>query len=571
MPESRNVKLDALSWQFSTKKEKQDPEPILPATCIIGTITWEIELALREVKSRTGSRRRARRAIFVPSTVHSQPTLSPDAREYVSTCSTCARDKLGNQPRAGLLQPPTRPWFHITVDFAIGLPPSAALPKPTSVLETAQQLTNHVFPLHGIPEDIKRSTPQKEHTSQELKTVLRCIVASNQIIWSEQLPWVEYTHNSLKSSATGRVAGFGGPLGRHCYSTKERNKHANRHKTPTPEYTIGQKTADFCGSTNMDTNDSSLSSTSILTQLPLNTTAFINSTVKSFSVFDGCENLIEAILFDLAMQCINVILGIPANLLVIAILIHNRKEPSTSDIFLGCLAFMDAYFGAMTPLSFLNLYLWQLKEVWSAIKFSFGVKDTSGPLFLSCICLDRFVAVLFPIAFGQLKHFKYRLGLSVLVLCLTFAYSAAKMVGGLPNFEKLFTGEVLAAFTWMVVCNASILWALKKSTGAGKDAMHPMKKKAFKMVLSILCIIVFNYLPLVALFPFEDYYSPHVFRCYVQPAGFAFLNISSTIQPLVYLSRLEKVPFLSDASIKKITSCFNPEKNQNAQEQNPPA
>lgn len=321
----------------------------------------------------------------------------------------------------------------------------------------------------------------------------------------------------------------------------------------------------------MDTNDSSLSSTSILTQLPLNTTAFINSTATSFSVFDGCENLIEAILFDLAMQCINVIVGIPANLLVIAILIHNRKEPSTSDIFLGCLAFMDAYFGAMTTVSFLNVYLWQLKEVWSAIKFSFGVKDTSGPLFLSCICLDRFVAVLFPIAFGQLKHFKYRLGLSVLVLCLTFAYSAAKMVGGLPNFEKLFTGEVVATFTWMMVCNASILWALKKSTGAGKDAMHPMKKKAFKMVLSILCIIVFNYLPLVALFPFEDYYSPDVFRCYVQPAGFAFLNISSTIQPLVYLSRLEKVPFLSDACIKKITSCFNPEKNQNPQEQNPPA
>lgn len=29
-----------------------------------------------------------------------------------------------------------------------------ALPKVTSVLETAQQLTNHVFALHGIPEDI---------------------------------------------------------------------------------------------------------------------------------------------------------------------------------------------------------------------------------------------------------------------------------------------------------------------------------------------------------------------------------------------------------------------------------
>lgn len=308
----------------------------------------------------------------------------------------------------------------------------------------------------------------------------------------------------------------------------------------------------FCFCRIMERNVSSpLNSTSLPTQLPLNTTAVVNATVKPFSVFDGCDHQVEGILFDLTFQSINVIIGIPANFLVIAILLRNRKEPSTSDVFLGCLAFLDIYFGIMTIITFLNLYHWQSKQVWSSIKFSYGVKDTSGPLFLSCICLDRFVAVLFPVMFGQLKHIKYRLSLTVLVFCLTFAYSAAKTVGGLPNFEKVFTGEILATFSWMVLCNACIMWALKKSRGAGKDEMHPMKKRAFKMVLYILCIIVFNYLPPVALFPFEDYYSPDVFRCYVQPVGFAFLNISSTIQPLVYLSRLDKLPFLPDTCVKK--------------------
>ncbi|XP_029292852.1 G-protein coupled receptor 183-like [Cottoperca gobio] len=316
---------------------------------------------------------------------------------------------------------------------------------------------------------------------------------------------------------------------------------------------------------------SSLISTSPQTHLPLNNTADINATAKPFSVFDGCDNQVEGILFDLTVQSINVIVGIPANLLVIAILIRNRKEPTTSDIFLGCLAFMDVYFSAMTPFSFLNLYHWQSKDVWSALKFSYGVKDTSGPLFLSCICLDRFVAVLFPIRFGQVKHIMYRLSLSLLVFCLTFAYSAAKTVGNLPNFEKVFTYEMLAAFSWMVVCNASILWALKKSSRTGKNEMHPMKKKAFKTVLSILCIIVFNYLPPVALFPFEDIYSPDVFRCYVQPVGFAFLNISSTIQPLVYLCRLEKVPFFSDTCVKKCCTCIYPENKKTPPAQNPPA
>lgn len=315
---------------------------------------------------------------------------------------------------------------------------------------------------------------------------------------------------------------------------------------------------------------SQLNSTSLPTHLPFIIMDDMNATVKPFSVFDGCDHQVEAIVFDLTLQCINIVVGIPANLLVIAILIHNHKEASTSDIYLGCLAFMDAYFGAMTPFSLLNLYYWHSKGVWSAIKFSYGVKDTSGPLFLSCICLDRFVAVLFPIAFGQHKHIKYRMGLSVLVLCLTFAYSGAKVVGGFPNFEKVFTGEVLATFTWMVVCNISIMWALKRSRGSGKDEMHPMKKKAFKIVYSILCIIVFNYLPPVALFPFEDHYSPDVFHCYVQPTGFAFLNISSTTQPLVYLSRVGKVPFFSETCVKKCCTCVSAENKKNPPAQTSP-
>lgn len=255
------------------------------------------------------------------------PTLSRDVREYVSACSTCARSKLGHQPPAGLLQPlptPSRPWSHIAVDFVTSLPQSAgnttimtivdrfskaahfvALPKLPTALETAQHLTNRVFRLHGIPEDVvsdrgpqftsrvwkefcsalgakvglssgyhPQSNGQTERTNQELETALRCIVASNITTWSDHLPWVEYAHNSLTSSATGQSLfeaslGYQPPLfpaleGEHfvpsvqfhlrrcrrvwratreaLLCTKERNKLlANRRRIPTPEYTIGQK------------------------------------------------------------------------------------------------------------------------------------------------------------------------------------------------------------------------------------------------------------------------------------------------------------------------------------------
>ncbi|XP_023677568.1 G-protein coupled receptor 4-like [Paramormyrops kingsleyae] len=287
-----------------------------------------------------------------------------------------------------------------------------------------------------------------------------------------------------------------------------------------------------------------------------------NATAKPISVFDGCEEMSAAILFDLCVQVFNVFLGLPANILVMVTIYRNRREPSTSDMFIFLLAFMDAYFGVMVPISFLNLYYWQSVEGWRAIKFAYGVKDTSGPLFLSCICMDRFLAVVFPITFSRLKSHKYRFSCSGLVLLLTLTYAAAKATDRVPHFERIFTGEILTVFTLMVLCNLSILWALQRSR-AGRDEMHPMKKKAFKMVLSILAIIIFNYLPPVALFPFQDSYNPDVFRCYVQPVGFAFVNISSSMQPLIYLSRLEKLPCISDACRQRCS----PKKNDEA----PPA
>ncbi|KAM9391589.1 uncharacterized protein KZ484_003107 [Pholidichthys leucotaenia] len=259
------------------------------------------------------------------------------------------------------------------------------------------------------------------------------------------------------------------------------------------------------------------------------------------------------------MRFINLIVGIPANLFVIAFLIHNRKDSRTSDVFRGYLAVVDVSFGTIAPFSLLNRYIWQKKEVRSVLNFQFGMKDASSPLLLSFICLDYYMAVLFPITFRQLKHFKYRLVLLMVVLCFSSAYSVARAIN--QNTEVIFNTEIVAAFTWMVVCNVSILWALKKSHSAGKDEMHPKKKKAFKTVLSILCITVFHYLPPVVLLPLKPHFSL-VFKCYVHYIAFGFLNLSSTVQPFVYLSRLEKIPFLSDKYIPKLSGGFTPNNNR---------
>lgn len=192
-PGSHKVKPDALSHQFSVTDDEQDPAPVLPVSCLIGAVTWEIKLGspANQLGPWKWSISVALQSCHHPVSgtslcSHSPPhctttflqryffwsTLSWDAHEYMAACSTCAQNKPSNQPLTGLLQPlsmPPRPWPHIALDFVTGLLLSAgnntiltivvhfskaahfvALPKLSTALETAQLLNTHgFFCLHG--------------------------------------------------------------------------------------------------------------------------------------------------------------------------------------------------------------------------------------------------------------------------------------------------------------------------------------------------------------------------------------------------------------------------------------
>lgn len=273
---------------------------------------------------------------------------------------------------------------------------------------------------------------------------------------------------------------------------------------------------------------------------PNSSTLFIslrpfNSTAGEKTVYEGCRDMPAVLIWYLGLQFINMFLGIPANLMVLWLIHKNKGDSSTSDTFILHLAVLDVLFCLIPPLELANIVFLTTSSTWYILRFFYGIKDSS-PLFLSCICLDRYVAVVHPITFTELKDRQHRTVLAFVVWLITLAYAAAKCVGNILHFEKVFTAMILAAFAFMVFCNIAILWALRQSA-PGRDEMHPLKKRAFKMVLIILAIIVFNYFPPVALFPFQEYFSPKVFRCYIHYIAFGLMDLSSSIQPMLYLSK----------------------------------
>lgn len=228
-PGSRNLKPDALSRQFSSEEAPSTPDTILPASCVVAAVTWEIESIIRDAQqAQPDPGNGPPNRLFVPDSARSQvlqwghtsrfachpgtartlsllkryfwwPSMDADTRAFVPACTVCARAKATHQPPAGLLRPlpvPARPWSHIALDFVTGLPPSQGnttiltivdrfsksvhfvpLPKLPTALETADLLVNNVFRLHGIPSDIV-SDRGPQFISQVWKAFCKALGAS---------------------------------------------------------------------------------------------------------------------------------------------------------------------------------------------------------------------------------------------------------------------------------------------------------------------------------------------------------------------------------------------------------
>ena len=182
--------------------------------------------------------------------------LSNDVRQFISTCSTCTRNKDSHSSPSGLLQlmpiPPS-PWHSISLDFITQLPKSQGKDTILVVVDsfskmghfialkglpTAKGLAtifiDHIVRLHGLPSevisdrgpqfiakfwrelcsilDIKvhlssayhpQTDGQTERLNQTLEQNLRCLFSTLSSDWVSCLSIAEFAYNNLEHSSTG--------------------------------------------------------------------------------------------------------------------------------------------------------------------------------------------------------------------------------------------------------------------------------------------------------------------------------------------------------------------------------
>ncbi|GJP54444.1 hypothetical protein CLOM_g13533 [Closterium sp. NIES-68] len=191
----------------------------------------------------------------LPSRNYYRPDLPTDVQLYITSYATCQRMKSFRLRSARLVQPlepPSRPWQQVTMDFVTGLPsgPSCndtifvvvdrltkmahvAMCKMTITTEkTAQLFSTNIVWLHGIPSAIisdrnprfmsnfwtktwqqygtrlhlstayhPQSDSQTERTNQTMEQLI-CTTCTDLAQWEDTLPLIEFAYNNAPSATT---------------------------------------------------------------------------------------------------------------------------------------------------------------------------------------------------------------------------------------------------------------------------------------------------------------------------------------------------------------------------------
>ncbi|KAF7669651.1 hypothetical protein LDENG_00159000 [Lucifuga dentata] len=174
------------------------------------------------------------------------------------------------------------------------------------------------------------------------------------------------------------------------------------------------------------------------------------------------------------------------------------------------------------------------------LKFLFPYAQIGGPMNLSFVCMEHYVAVIHPMAYLLLNKYRCREACSVTVWIFTLPISLANILAGedvsartKESLRNVPLGVMVVLTAVVLASSVAIARALKRS-GPGRDQQHPVERRAFITVCAISSIALVFYIP-VMLFKKYQNLAEISYGCTIVPFCIFLLSAASVVHPVFYL------------------------------------
>ncbi|KAG7500910.1 ase-activated receptor 3-like [Solea senegalensis] len=229
---------------------------------------------------------------------------------------------------------------------------------------------------------------------------------------------------------------------------------------------------------------------------------------------------------------------------VLKLMWSSLTSPKTPDILNTNLAVFHNIQYLISLMHLFTLFLMPQKHGW-VFSFLFVYVQIGGPMSLSFICMQRYVAVVHPLSYPLLRKYRYSEVCAAAVwfvtLPITFIYvfTQENVNPSQENFYYAIPSTVMVLMIMLILKSSiTVVKTLRKHSPG--DKTYSSKKKAFSAMQAMLSIGMFFYLP-VLLMQKITAINEYMYICITTPAGVMLLSLASVVHPIFVLSTQGKL------------------------------
>lgn len=256
----------------------------------------------------------------------------------------------------------------------------------------------------------------------------------------------------------------------------------------------------------------------------------------------------------IVLNSVLLFISFPATFVVIVqllIRIYKVRSLSVAEIFLLQINLVNICLFLFNLLLFLEAV--QL-DTFSIILYSvfFSPTLTARPVFLLAMCVIFYLAIVHPVTYMTAKtwlHWEW------LVVSFGWIYAMAMnivvIVHEISIFHLIFTVLFYNTYLLSMFFNIATLRALSSSKSGIGGTLDPAKRKAFRIILGILVLLLLYYVPRVYYIVYP-YIAPMDFERFICAEGSVIMllpKVSELSMPAIFLYSLHKLGVSSKTDI----------------------